>query len=291
MGTTKIEWAEKTWNPVTGCTKIATGCTHCYAETLCRRFWKQWDRKSPPNHFEVKLHPDRLNQPLGWKKPCRVFVCSMGDLFHEDVPLGFVDRVITHMRIANQHTYQILTKRPRRILEYLDYDVRRRGARLWWPEHIQFGVSVSTQADADRMLPELLRTPAAVRFVSMEPMIGPIEIEQFIAQWRCPDCHDWQHTSTYCDCCDTEQWENIEAAEKRGLDWIIIGCESGPNRRPMELEWAIDLVSQGDAAGVPVCVKQIEVNGKVSHDPAEWDPVLQVREYPDVEQQRQGDQR
>jgi len=225
-------------------------------------------------HFKVMLHPERLGQPLRWKKPRRVFVCSMSDLFHEDVPFEFVERVFLAMAEADWHTYQLLTKRPARMREWISWEDNRQyyGFRSLAP-HIHLGVSISTQADADWMIPELLRTPTAVRFVSVEPMLERVDLDRLTLP-----------TNELC------KWSALRRATfgKQGgpykecppLDWVIIGCESGPHRRPMSLEWAVNLVSQCKAANVPCFVKQIEIDGRVSHNPSEWPPVLQVREYP-----------
>lgn len=247
---TKIQWTEEVWNPVTGCTKISKGCKNCYADAMCRRFWKQWDREPPPDHFKVQLHPDRLDQPLHWKKPRRVFVCSMGDLFHEDADEHFLLHVFETMDYTPHHIYQVLTKRPARmqgfVSGYGDF------ADLY--PHVCLGISIENQACADERIPILLDTPAAVRFVSVEPMLGSMDMRGLGLRFF--------------------------ATHDAYLNWVIIGCESGPGRRPMKLEWAVDLVGQCKAAGVPCFVKQIEVKGKVSHDPAEWPEELRVREYP-----------
>ncbi len=223
MSTTKIEWTGSTWNPVTGCTKISPGCTNCWAEAMCRRFWKQWDREPPPNHFQVKLHPERLDQPLRWKKPRRVFVCSMSDLFHENVPDEFIEKAWWTMARAQRHTFQVLTKRPERMYKYL--------SEQWDPAvyNIGLGVTAENQECADKRIPQLLKTPAAVRFVSVEPMLSEI---------------------------------NLSACLHCGISWCIIGAESGPNRRPMKEKWARRLITQCKQANVPVFYKQAYQNGK-----------------------------
>ena len=253
--TTKIEWTEETWNPVTGCSKISPGCQSCYAEALCRRFWRQWDREPPPDHFKVKVYPERLSIPFHWKKPRRIFACSMGDLFHSDV-CGFdLSIIFNTMRRTPQHTYQVLTKRADLMKLWIE-GYENFAANF---PHVWLGVTAENQECADSRIPELLKTPAAVRFVSVEPMLERIDLWQYLGGDRNP----------------------IGPAYKgQGLDQVIIGCESGPKRRPMEWAWAIELVRQCRAAGVPVFVKQIPVNGKVSKDPSEWPMELRVREYP-----------
>lgn len=248
-------WWDKSWNPTTGCSPIAKGCQNCWARDMARRFWKQWNREPPPDHFKVKLHPDRLDQPLRWKKPRRVFVCSMSDLFHEDVPFEFIDKVVYMMNLTKRHTYLVLTKRPGRMREFFH---RRYPWHL--SPNIQLGVSVSTQEDADRMIPDLLRMPAAVQWVSFEPLLEKIDTWQYLGGNRDPigPFYDYE-----------------------GIAWTVIGAESGHRRRPMKLEWAVDLVRQCKAAKVPCFVKQIQIDGKVSHNPREWPEELQVREYPE----------
>ena len=253
--TTGIEWTDETWNPVTGCTKISEGCRNCYAERMARRLAGRCGYPEAPHHFDVTLHPDKLDQPLRWKKPRRVFVCSMGDLFHEDVPLSAIAQVFGAMEDTQRHTFQVLTKRPDRMMEYA-------GKWWWWMygdwglPNVWIGVSTENQEQADRRIPDLLQTPAAVRFVSVEPMLSPMNL-----------AFDGRPGMGRPD--------HLQA-----LSWVIIGCESGPNRRPMKLEWALDLVRQCDAAGVATFVKQIPINGRVSHDPTEWPAELQRREYP-----------
>lgn len=281
--TTKIEWTEETWNPVTGCTKISPGCANCYAEVMCRRFWKQWHREPPPDHFKVKLHPDRLDQPLRWKKPCRMFVCSMSDLFHKDVPEMFLCKVFDVMAKASQHTFQILTKRPHRMYQHC----------IQHPElsNVWLGVTAENQTCADERIPPLLlQTPAPVRFVSVEPMLGPMDLSHYLNGMPEPYGGGHRGYVSHEMAMDAQEpsmegmdlgWDEPEWQQTAPpLNWVIIGCESGPNHRPMQLDWARDLVHQCQAAGVAVFVKALDINGKVSHDPAEWPEDLRVREYP-----------
>lgn len=262
MRTTKIEWADRTWNVVTGCTKVSEGCRFCFAERMARRLAGRAGYSEAPNHFDVTLRPDRLDQPLRWKKPSRIFVCSMGDLFHADVSGYFQDRVMGTIGETSWHTYQILTKRPERMLDFVRQteDQQCDNWRDLFP-NVWLGVSVENQQAADERIPLLLQTPAAVRFVSVEPMLAPIDLSHY---WL--KALDWQ--------------TNLDP-EMEGPGWIIIGCESGSGRRLMELGWAADLVAQCQAANVPVFVKQLPIDGKVNHYPAEWPEALQVREYPE----------
>ncbi len=206
MSTTTIEWTDYTWNPVSGCTKVSQGCKHCYAERLANRFWK--DRP----FTEVRLHPERLQQPATWKKPRTVFVNSMSDLFHENVPDDFIRKVFATMAANPQHTFQILTKRSERLSGL--------GRRLTWPDNVWMGVSVENRKAASR-IDELRRTPAKVRFLSLEPLIGPL-------------------TKLNLD----------------GIAWVIVGGESGPGARPMKEEWVQDLLRQCREAETAFFFKQ-----------------------------------
>lgn len=277
---TKIEWTDETWNPVTGCTKVSQGCKNCYAE----RIWPKvagaeaaraanveapGHRPAPRAFTDVRCHSERLDAPLHWKKPRRVFVNSMSDLFHEDVPEDFILNVFNVMRMAWQHTFQVLTKRPQRMLDLcgklsssnapgcgplLSFSGRHPIQPL---PNVWLGVSVEDQATADERIPLLMQTPAAVRFLSCEPLLGALTL--------CPPAD-----STY-----KQLWPFYytgkfdEAAAKtappapdriRGLfpkiDWIIAGGESGPKARPSHPDWFRSLRDQCAAAGVPFFFKQ-----------------------------------
>jgi protein gp37 len=206
-----IEWTESTWNPVTGCDKISPGCKHCYAERMAHRL-QAMGQPNYINGFDLTLHERALYLPLKWKKPQTIFVNSMSDLFHKDVPVEFILRVFDVMRKANWHHYQILTKRSARLLE-LD-------PILPWASHIWMGVSVETEDYAFR-IDHLRQTTAHVKFLSLEPLLGP-----------------FQHL-------------NLNA-----IDWIIVGGESGPGARPMNPWWVVDIRDQCQKAGVPFFFKQ-----------------------------------
>jgi len=206
-----IEWTEATWNPTTGCTKISTGCKNCYAERLAHRLQAMGNPKYA-NGFQLTLHEDALEIPLRWKKPRMIFVNSMSDLFHEDIPLEFIRRVFGIMQTAHWHTYQVLTKRAERLAEL--------APNLPWPPNVWVGVTVEEQRYTHRI--DLLRTvPAAVRFLSLEPLLGPL-----------PNL-------------------NLE-----GIHWVIVGGESGPGARPLRPEWVTDIRDQCQKAGVPFFFKQ-----------------------------------
>jgi protein gp37 len=249
---TEIEWTDSTWNPTTGCTKVSSGCDHCYAEKITERF------HGKGSFAEVKLHPDRLDKPLHWKKPRRIFVNSMSDLFHQDVPDEFIEKVFVVMASTPQHTYQILTKRHARMRSVLKEMTARResgavlSSREWPLRNVWLGVSVESQQWADIRIPALLETPAAVRFLSCEPLLGPVDLSA------------WLDTPPSCGCgvapdgapgaigCSAECVE----PEPSGLGWCIVGGESGLGSRPMHPQWARSLRDQCVQAGVPFLFKQ-----------------------------------
>jgi len=210
-GNSHIEWTDATWNPVTGCSKISPGCKNCYAERMAKRL-KAMGQPNYVNGFRVTVHPHMLDLPLIWRKPRRVFVNSMSDLFHEDVPLEFIRRVFAVMAKAHWHQYQLLTKRSARALE-LD-------RHLDWRPNIWFGVSIENAAYVHR-IEDLRRTRAQVRFLSLEPLLGP-----------------------------------PPALDLNGIDWVIVGGESGPRARPMKPEWVRQVRDQCLQAGVPFFFKQ-----------------------------------
>lgn len=206
-----IEWTDATWNPVTGCTKVSPGCKHCYAERLAMRL-RAMGNPRYRNGFAVTLHPNQLTLPLRWRRPKRIFVNSMSDLFHEAVPDGFIHRVFEIMVRANWHVFQILTKRSERLAAL--------APQLPWTPNIWQGVSVESASYIIRVA-HLRIVPAAVRFLSVEPLLGPIP--------KLPLDH---------------------------IDWVIVGGESGPGRRPMVAAWAREIRDQCVKAGVPFFFKQ-----------------------------------
>ena len=232
-----IEWTESTWNPVTGCTKISPGCKHCYAERMAFRL----QRMGQPNYangFKLALHEQVLRLPLQWKKPQTIFVNSMSDLFHKDVPLEFIQKTFSVMGEAHWHRFQILTKRSQRLLEL--------SFRLDWRPNIWMGVSVENQEYAHR-INHLRRTEAHVKFLSLEPLLGP-----------------------------------LRKLNLKEIDWVIVGGESGPRARPMDEAWVLDIRDQCVAANVSFFFKQWggvhkkkngrELEGKT------WDEMPRMRE-------------
>lgn len=288
-----IEWTDATWNPVVGCQYASEGCRNCYAATMTKRLaaMGKSDYRGLINdagHFNgtLRVLPHKLTAPLGWRKPRMVFVNSMSDLFHPSVPLDYIDKVFAVMALCPQHTFQVLTKRPRRTAEYLDgldrptriADASKectpwRGSRrnfrsaangpgfadrvLWPIPNIWLGTSVENQEAADERIPYLLRCPAAVRFLSCEPLLGPIDLRFGIKREN--------KRAVAC------------APEDHGIHWwVIVGGESGPKRRPMDLAWARSIRDQCKDAGVPFFMKQVDKREPIPDD-------LMIREWPRVE--------
>lgn len=203
---TAIEWTDKTWNPTVGCDKVSAGCKNCYAEALTKRFTNHF-----ANGFEFTLHPERLYEPKRWRKPSRVFVNSMSDLFHERMPLEYLKQVFEVMAECERHVFQILTKRQERLVEL--------APELPWPDNVWMGVSIESQTFAHRA-DYLRQVPAAVRFLSCEPLIGPLELDL------------------------------------EGIHWVIAGGESGPGHRPIEADWVRSIRDQSKQAGAAFFFKQ-----------------------------------
>ena len=244
MAKSKIEWTDVVWNPTTGCTKVSQGCKHCYAETIANRFWAtQYPPNadgSPRKFTDVRLHPERLEEPRKWRKPRRVFVNSMSDLFHEDVPDDFIAAIWMRMIVTPRHTYQILTKRPQRMAELVPQLFREfYTGDIHVCPNVWLGVSVEDQKTADERIPILLQTPAAVRFVSYEPALGPVDFTTINGV-----LNTWSRNG------------EIDVVDEGKLHWIIMGGESGPGARPLHPDWARSTLDQCLAAGVPFFFKQ-----------------------------------
>jgi protein gp37 len=264
MNKTGIEWTDLTWNPVSGCSKVSPGCKNCYAEKIAHRFAGS---KAFPEGFKVTTHEERLEKPWRRRRPARVFVNSMSDLFHPDVPFHFIGRVFGNMHSARQHTFQILTKRPARMLEFIEWYREEwlggaRGFADAWPreyQHVWLGVSVEDQQRADERIPLLLQTPAAVRFVSLEPLLGPVDLSRLVYDSTCVidglrgEC-GWPTPHEPCN----------------RLDWIIVGAETGPGARPCEHKWAEHILVQAWSDKVPIFIK----------DNLKWPS--RIQEWPEV---------
>jgi protein gp37 len=305
---TSIEWTEATWNPVVGCERISSGCAHCYAKAIHDRRHKAYLAGGNvlvpqyANPFEaVRPREDRLTLPLRWRKPRRVFVNSMSDLFHEDVPTEFIAAVLGVCALAQRHTFQILTKRAETMQLAMTELERAGGARHCvstafqlvgaqptcdsrldeWPlPNVWLGVSVENKRFRDERIPQLLKTSAAVHFISAEPLLEDIANDEVF--------------SAYLYSGFTEPPHNDR------LDWVIVGGESGPSARPFDLAWARSIVQQCQTAGVPVFVKQLgarprvdgppgdsrtwvlDLDDRKGGNPDEWPEDLRVREWPEV---------
>jgi protein gp37 len=348
----RIQWTDETWNPVVGCTKVSTGCLNCYAETMAVRLRGM----GKPQYQDVVEHgnwtgkislvEDALTNPLRWRKARMVFVCSMSDLFHPDVPLEFIDRAFAVMALCPQHTFQILTKRPERMAEYfgsrdwgaevipaardeflssrpglmarlgeayshedrvadceiLREEFERRGGRALpqgWPfANVWLGTSIEDQRTADERIPHLLRCPAAVRFLSCEPLLGPVSVYDLTERTECPVCghkslHSREPQKMYCGLCAGDNGRDVSIRRTGAIDWVIVGGESGPRARPCNVEWIRSILEQCRAAQIPAFVKQLGARSSWPYlrgpraagpgkndDPDEWPKDLRVREWP-----------
>jgi protein gp37 len=294
---TTIEWTDETWNPVRGCALVSAGCQNCYAMKQAHRFsgfhqpyedLTELGPHGPRWTGDIKLVPEAIEQPLTWKKPRRVFVNSMSDLFHEDVPFDFIDKVFGVMgsEEAGHHTFQVLTKRPTRMKEYAERFTRKGVDFASLFPQVWLGVSVEDQKTADERIPLLLQTPAAVRFISAEPLLGPVDIDLYL-----PCCHNPKCTELPADL---------------AINWVIVGGESGPGARPCDQVWIRHIKEQCEAAGVSVFIKQLgarsydsaqalsqeecidsmvarmhdHITDRKGGDWTEWPADLKVREYP-----------
>lgn len=269
---TKIEWTDATWNPIVGCTRVSEGCVNCYAERFAARFPDRFGGVSRMTEYgprwtgKIVLRPEALNLPLRWRKQRRIFVNSMSDLFHENVEFAHIVAIFRVMAIAQHHTFQILTKRPQRMLEVMNLlpealktifpeekhpEVHAPG----WPlPNVWLGVSVENQKVADERIPLLLQTPAAVRFLSCEPLLGPVDLTEWLGPeitdaMKAPGARCRHHgillNGNPCKYCFPER-----------IDWIIVGGESGPGARPMHPDWVRSIRDQCKAAEVPFFFKQ-----------------------------------
>lgn len=316
MSKTKIQWADDTWNPTTGCSKVSEGCRNCYAKF---GMWPRLKAMSATVYHgrefgDVMCHPERLDYPLRFSKPTKFFVNSMSDVFHPDIPDEFIDKIFAAMALSPRHIFQILTKRPVRMKEYLtnsqtplnvqleSIDSRRsikkqkqKRADISFPlPNVWLGVSVEDQETARERIPVLLQTPAAIRWISAEPLIESIDLRK--KYWV--ECIE-----EYGDIGN----ELIKLID--GIDWIVVGGESGPNARPCAIEWIGDIVKECKSTKTPVFVKQMgayivsteemddegkefiwrgtsdDMKGSVFHD---FPKELQIRQYPN-NQYRQGE--
>lgn len=281
MNKTPIEYLTHTWNPIAmRCTPISAGCSHCWHLTMANRLCANWQ-------FDINVReaygggppvliPERLAAPVRRKKPAIIGVQLMGDLFHDLVEWNWQYKVFEMMALAQHHTFIILTKRPKpETIELISFHLKRNYAGLIIPlPNVWLGVSVENQKTADERIPILLQTPAAKRVVSIEPMLGPVDISEYLRGLKtiCQGCvhfrqqdycyitkHNLDRNNTVCfdGTIEDDRWTPA------GLDWVIAGCESGPNRRPAQIEWFRDLKNQCVDAGVPYFLKQMEIEGQI----------------------------
>lgn len=268
---TKIEWTDEVWNPFTGCTKVSVGCANCYAE-------RNFPRAYPGRQFsDVRMHLDRIVQPLKWKKPRKVFVCSMGDMFHEALLDNWIHLMFAIMAACPDHTFQVLTKRPERMRRYMsmlekpsdpiflfttilhrlemNYPRALNLQKEWPLPNVWLGVTAENQETAEERIPILLNTPATHRFVSCEPLLGPIALDDLYTG------RAFDGSNINCLWMDTNEDDPIW--NQAIIDWVIVGGESGPKARPMHPKWAMDIRDACQVAEVPFFFKQW----------GEWKPV------------------
>lgn len=243
MADTKIDWATKVWNPVTGCTPVGAGCDNCYAARMAKRLRGRHGYPAD-DPFRVSYHPRRLEQPVHWRKPQVVFVNSMSDLFHKNVPITFLARVmdVIFCKACRHHQFVVLTKRPERVSKFQEaclLSPKKPGNNLW------IGASIWDQKSAERALPHVLKQTLGHPILCAEPLLGPIKGLDF-----------------------------------GRLDWLIVGCESGAGRRPCADKWLQDISTSATLRWVPTFIKQRVVNGRVSRDPQAWPVRLRVRQLP-----------
>ena len=313
---TSIEWtrgddgtAGSVWNPTTGCDRVSPGCDHCYAMTMAKRlkgmgqakYQRDGDPRTSGPGFGLTIHPDALNLPLHWRKPRRVFVNSMSDLFHEAVPDEYLCRVFDVMQTASRHTFQVLTKRHARmrsfVTRYLSgefatepLDASPLAATVDQPpRNIWLGVSCEDQKWADIRVPALLDTPASIRFVSAEPLLGPVSLDRYL--WL----HGPSTAGPFYDYAGRRRGgggiggQALTAVRARDLHWVIAGGESGRGARPCEVDWLRSLRDECADADVPFFCKQLgsilgrELGaGSKGGDISRWPSDLRVREFPTV---------
>jgi len=318
---TSIQWTDISWNPVRGCSRVSAGCEHCYAERQAARFsgpgnyahgFVKRGPRGPRWTGRVELVPEKLREPLSWRRPRRVFVNSMSDLFHEALPDEAIDRVFAVMALAPQHTFQVLTKRPERMRAYFaDLKNRRRAVMVaagglrapllplidWRPPgaNVWLGVSVEDQASADKRIPLLLDTPAAVRWISAEPLLEAVNLRRLLPGGEPNPAHQClQYDALAGTRLDIYDWKT-KACER--LDWVVVGGESGPGARSCDVEWIRDVLKQCQEFRCPVFVKQLGASPYQDADGAvaleflkprdrkggnmlEWPEDLRVREFP-----------
>jgi protein gp37 len=292
---TEIAWCDSTWSPVRGCTRVSRGCEHCYSERMAARRlpglmspttgepFATMTPSGPRWTGRVELIESQLEVPLRWRKPRRIFVNSMSDTFHEAFPDSAIDRIFAVMALCPQHTFMVLTKRAERMREYGLRCANMQAEDPFGPmelspfRRVWLGVSVEDQVTADERIPLLLQTPAAVRFISLEPMLGAVDLTRYLVARSVKDGYAEVRRQFPADPAIPTP---VHLRLRPSLDWVIVGGESGPDARPMHLDWARSVRDQCLAAGVPFFFKQIcDARGrKIPFDQCPAD--LQIREFP-----------
>jgi protein gp37 len=286
---TKIQWTNKTWNPIVGCTKVSEGCQNCYAEKMAARlasmdqgkYMAVIDYKNKKWNGDTAFDHTQLNKPLSWTKPRMIFVCSMGDLFHESISFSQILEVIFVTHKCPQHTFQILTKRPERMREFFTE---------WKPnpfymsmKNVWLGVTAENQEQADKRIPVLLQIPAAIRFVSIEPMLEPVDLTELNSLKVAAPLLRYNSLTGNAHLSGRVYEFNSDGERLNGekLDWVICGSESGSRRRPMDFDWAVSIKDQCVKNGVPFFFKQRYIGSrKVSMptiDCKMWDQMPEVK--------------
>lgn len=246
------QWWTKSWNPISGCTPVSEACEHCWAAAYAKRFWG--DRK----FSDIRFHPERLDLPLHWQNPQQIFVCSISDLFHKKNRMEWVRKIFDIIYRYKQHTFFILTKRPARMMEEIACQIQAL-MKINGFDNLWLGVSAENQKHEDRIR-DLLQIPATNRFISIEPMLGKIDIYDYLIYPHLPD--------------------GKIPLEENKLDWVILGCETGPGARLCKVEDMIDVANQCKAASVPLWVKAVPINGRPCHDIIKFPKELKRRELP-----------
>ena len=291
-----IECTDATWNPVTGCTKVSPGCKHCYAE----RHWTRLRGNRGTIYYgrsftDIQTHPERLDQPQRWRKPRLIFVNSMSDLFHPEVPFEFIHSMWRHMAASHQHIYQILTKRVERAAQFFAWNDRLPASERLRPhcKHIWFGASVEDQETADDRIPQLLRLPVAVRWICVEPMLAPVDLSPWLGLTTSAAGAGGESRCQHC------RWDNAGARPaSAAIHWLVVGGESGPRARACHVNWIADTLRECRKAGIAAFVRHLGSAAHWDHagetclmpkssrkigSVAHWPAPLQMQAYPDLD--------
>lgn len=267
---TKISWTDKSINTITGCTPISEGCKNCYAKAMHKRLAAMGQEKYSKPFSEIVTHPKVLKRVISRQVPTKYFVNSMSDTFHEDVPYNHLTEIFNLMSLASQHTFQVLTKRPENMLKFMEYFYGEYVQKNDVIQNVWLGTSVENQTTANERIPYLLKTPAKVRFLSVEPMLEQIDLSKFLF-YPCGASLGIVHNCS-------EKLRRVEI----NIDWVIVGCESGHGKRECKIEWIENIVEQCEKACVPVWVKQLNINRMVKKEVEDFPKHLQIQQFPEV---------